>query len=126
MVSAPGLKPRASESSTVTAASSDVKGTPRTFNPIPSAHRNEIVMERRRSGMSAEFGGDWQDSSAASALGDIPLHRLTFGCKIESVSDFTSSESAGRAPHAADSSLVAGVSTRGQHVRRFLIPYNSS
>jgi hypothetical protein len=62
--------------------SSDVKGTLGTFNPVPSACNHGIVTERRRSDMSGGNNGGWQDSPVMSALRDIPLHRLTSGCKM--------------------------------------------
>ena len=49
--------------------SSDVKGTRRTFNPVPFACNSGVFIEQRRSGMSAGVNGGWQDSPAASALG---------------------------------------------------------
>ena len=39
--------------------------------------------------MSAGTTGARQDCLAASALREIPLHRLTLGCKTDIVSDFT-------------------------------------
>ena len=60
-------------------ASSDVKGTLGTFNPVPFACSNGNFIERRRSGMSAGMTNGGRDRLAASALRDIPLHRLTLG-----------------------------------------------
>jgi hypothetical protein len=85
-------------------ASSDVKGTLGTFNPVPSACNHGIVIERRRSDMSGGNNGGWQDSPVMSALRDIPLHRLTSGCKNDCVSDFTASALTNRAPHAVGTS----------------------
>ncbi len=104
-------------------SSSDVKDTLGTFNPVPFACNNGIFKERRRSGRSAGITGSWQDSLASSALRDIPLHRLTLGCKHGSVSDSTASALNDREPHAVGSSPVsATVPGRGQHVRK--IPHS--
>jgi hypothetical protein len=52
-------------------ASSDVKGTRRTFNPVPSAPTDEMVIERRLAGIVTGFpvvGMSIQSCSQKSAL----------------------------------------------------------